>query len=157
MKTNCTPKLPTTPLKKPAVINPPPGTKSGGPATPKPPQQDSRVTSTNKRVKKPEHSCAECNLTFVSLLTLKMHRAGHQKNDCSKCAAKFAKRRQLVNHLKQVHLISTAEKYYECSFCPRRFVKKPSLWFHYTVHVKVRGLCLCGVCLWVVFLQLKYV
>jgi ribosomal protein L37AE/L43A len=76
-------------------------------------------------------------LTFVTLLTLKIHKEGHKKNDCSKCPAKFAKRRQLVNHLKAVHLISTAEKYYECTFCPRRFVKKPSLWFHFNFHVKV--------------------
>ena len=106
------------------------------PSPAKLPHQDSKVTST-KRTKKAEYTCEECNISFVTLLTLKQHREGHKKNDCSKCSAKFAKRRQLVNHLKAVHLISTAEKYYECPYCPRRFVKKPSLWFHYTVHVKV--------------------
>jgi uncharacterized Zn-finger protein len=120
--------------KEPAVSTDPPSNKEQSPA--RQPNQDNKVSST-KRTKKSEYTCTVCNTSFVTLLTLKQHSEGHKKNDCSKCSAKFAKRRQLVNHLKAVHLISTAEKYYECPFCPRRFVKKPSLWFHFTVHAKV--------------------
>ena len=56
------------------------------------------------------------------------------QNNCDKCEAKFAKRRLLVHHLKTVHYIATAEKYYSCNFCSRKFVKKPSLWGHLAEH-----------------------
>ena len=80
------------------------------------------------------HSCEECGKTFVTAFQLNKHKLGHSHNNCNKCEAKFAKRRLLVHHLKTVHYISTAEKYYACNFCARKFVKKPSLWGHLTEH-----------------------
>ena len=71
---------------------------------------------------------------------------GHANNDCDKCPTKCATRRLLVAHMKQVHNINMAEKYYKCKFCTRKFSKKPSLWFHYTSHtVGSQTVCLkCG-------------
>ena len=57
---------------------------------------------------------------------------GHAFAPFDRCL--FAKRRLLVHHLKTVHYIATAEKYYSCNFCSRKFVKKPSLWGHLAEH-----------------------
>jgi len=103
-------------------------------------------TSADKQAKKTIHKCSECGKTFLTAFQLNKHSLGHNNNNCSKCDAKFAKRRLLVAHLKTVHYISTAEKYYHCKFCTRKFVKKPSLWAHYTEHtVGSQVVCLkCG-------------
>ena len=96
--------------------------------------------------KKQTYKCHECAKTFVTAFQLNKHIKGHNDNNCDKCDAKFAKRKQLVNHLKTVHYISTAENYYLCNFCPRKFVKRPSLWAHYSEHtVGEQVVCLkCG-------------
>ena len=103
------------------------------------------VTANEKSTNK-KHKCPQCDLEFSTAFQLNKHIKGHNDNNCQKCDAKFAKRRFLVNHLKTVHYISTAEKYYNCKFCPRKFVKKPSLWAHYSEHtVASQVVCLkCG-------------
>ena len=107
-------------------------------------QQPEKPGQTQSQGKK--HKCPECQLEFSTAFQLNKHVKGHNDNNCQKCEAKFAKRRFLVNHLKTVHYISTAEKYYNCKFCPRKFVKKPSLWSHYSEHtVGTQVVCLkCG-------------
>lgn len=102
----------------------------------------SKPTNSKKQV----HKCSECFKTFLTAFQLNKHSLGHNNNNCSKCDAKFAKRRLLVAHLKSVHYISTAEKYYHCKFCTRKFVKKPSLWAHFAEHtVGSQVVCLkCG-------------
>ena len=96
--------------------------------------------------KKQTYKCHECSKSFVTAFQLNKHLKGHNDNNCDKCDAKFAKRKLLVNHLKTVHYISTAENYYLCNFCPRKFVKRPSLWAHYSEHtVGSQVVCLkCG-------------
>jgi len=120
---------------------------------PQQPKQDTSQPSTSqsqpnadKQPKKTIHKCSECSKTFLTAFQLNKHMLGHSNNNCDKCDAKFAKRRLLVAHLKTVHYISTAEKYYHCKFCTRKFVKKPSLWAHYTEHtVGSQVVCLkCG-------------
>ena len=113
------------------------------PAPPPPPAQDINL---NEKSGNKKHKCPQCQLEFSTAFQLNKHIKGHNDNNCQKCDAKFAKRRFLVNHLKTVHYISTAEKYYNCKFCPRKFVKKPSLWAHYSEHtVASQVVCLkCG-------------
>ncbi len=59
---------------------------------------------------------------------------GHKENDCKECSTKCATRKLLKAHMRVAHLLVTAEKYYNCKFCPRKFMKKPSLWRHFSVH-----------------------
>ena len=87
-----------------------------------------------KATKPQNHTCQECGKNFLTAFQLNKHKLGHSHNNCEKCDAKFAKRRLLVHHLKTVHYIATAEKYYSCNFCSRKFVKKPSLWGHLAEH-----------------------
>ena len=87
-----------------------------------------------KPAKPQNHACQECGKNFLTAFQLNKHRLGHSHNNCDKCDAKFAKKRLLVHHLKTVHYIATAEKYYSCNFCSRKFVKKPSLWGHLAEH-----------------------
>jgi len=104
------------------------------------------INNDTDKNKKQIYKCHECSKEFVTAFQLNKHIKGHNDNNCDKCEAKFAKKRQLVHHLKTVHYISTAEKYYTCKFCPRKFVKKPSLWHHYSEHtVGNQVVCLkCG-------------
>ena len=90
--------------------------------------------SETEKSKKQSFKCPECSKIFFTAFQLNKHMKGHSDNNCDKCSEKFAKRRLLVQHLKTVHFISTAEKYYPCKYCPRKFVKKPSLWTHYSEH-----------------------
>lgn len=121
---------------------PPPAKSESQPSTSTHPH----TSVANKQAKKTVHKCEECSKTFLTAFQLNKHSLGHNNNNCSKCDAKFAKRRLLVAHLKAVHYISTAEKYYHCKFCTRKFVKKPSLWAHFTEHtVGSQVVCLkCG-------------
>ena len=99
-----------------------------------------------KASKAQSHTCGECGKAFLTAFQLNKHRLGHSHNNCDKCDAKFAKRRLLVHHLKTVHYIATAEKYYACNFCSRKFVKKPSLWGHLAEHTsgeQVKSLPIC--------------
>ena len=117
------------------------------PPPPSVPTAEATTAATPEKIsKKQTYKCEECGKVFITAFQLNKHVKGHNDNNCDKCDAKFAKRRLLVNHLKTVHYISTAEKYYPCKFCPRKFVKKPSLWSHYTEHtIGNQVVCLkCG-------------
>ena len=97
-------------------------------------QLNSGTPRTDGKKSKQDYWCSLCNKYFLTSCTLKTHMEGHAKNDCDKCSTRCATRRILVSHMKEVHFINIAEKYYACRFCSRKFVKKPSLWFHYSTH-----------------------
>ena len=81
-----------------------------------------------------DKKCETCDKVFKTAFTYKAHMSGHKENDCTKCEVKCHTRKMLVAHLRSAHFLDTAEKYYNCKFCKRKFVKKPSLWFHYKSH-----------------------
>ena len=117
-------------------------------SAPQPPILTEQGSNSNEArlSKKQSYKCHQCSKVFVTAFQLNKHIKGHNDNNCDKCDAKFAKRKLLVNHLKTVHYISTAENYYVCKFCPRKFVKRPSLWAHYSEHTEgSQVVCLkCG-------------
>ncbi|XP_023227442.1 zinc finger protein 337-like [Centruroides sculpturatus] len=92
-----------------------------------------------------QYVCKLCNTQFSQQQHLQKHLQGHQRNNCRLCNAQFTRRKLLCKHLRLVHKISESEKFYYCSYCDRKFFKRPSLYSHLKEHANGKIVCTkCG-------------
>lgn len=89
----------------------------------------------NEQVQK----CEQCLMTFRYKRHLDRHLEGHQKNNCSHCDEKFARRKHLEVHLFRVHGERVLRHAYLCDVCPKSFPKRILLNRHRAKHSYQNG------------------
>ncbi|EFN68525.1 Zinc finger protein 569, partial [Camponotus floridanus] len=83
--------------------------------------------------------CEQCLMTFRYKRHLDRHLEGHQKNNCSHCDEKFARRKHLEVHLFRVHGERVVRHAYLCDVCPKSFPKRILLNRHRAKHSYQNG------------------
>ncbi|XP_029669155.1 zinc finger protein 724-like isoform X2 [Formica exsecta] len=84
----------------------------------------------NEQVQK----CEQCLMTFRYKRHLDRHLEGHQKNNCSHCDEKFARRKHLEVHLFRAHGERVIRHAHLCDACPKSFPKRALLNRHRAKH-----------------------
>lgn len=92
-------------------------------------------------------SCETCKQMFSSKTLLNLHQQQHRhglfaakpvKFDCTKCSSSFATRKNLGDHMRNVH----SQQVYECDICGKKVKSKPIFRYHMDIHIKIP----CSIC-----------
>ncbi|KAK7001734.1 hypothetical protein SK128_004978, partial [Halocaridina rubra] len=90
-------------------------------------------------------TCTYCQAKFLHKVTYVKHVQGHTRNSCPKCPQNFCNHKKLKAHMKADHNVDIVAKTYSCSFCPRTFMKRMSLYYHFKIHA-TNGEIVCRRC-----------